>query len=181
VLGVHRQAWEIASLGTDDNWRRVLEEPDPVKRVVLGDQFNLDDDTLGRLVTQALGSERSLMRRMGLAAIFYVRFHTRRNLTPAAWEPTMTLAAKMFQPRYGAVTGRQPAFSVPDELRAYIRPLARVNTLRERMERNFVLANMPDIWSNGDWAAVMERFRADCDLFGISDREHRQEDADVPF
>ena len=39
VRAAHRQAWKLSGLEADDPWRAVLEETDPVERVLLGDRW----------------------------------------------------------------------------------------------------------------------------------------------
>ena len=43
IVAAHKQAWEISILEEDDEMRQVFVEPDPVQRVLLADQLELDD------------------------------------------------------------------------------------------------------------------------------------------
>lgn len=170
IVGIHRQAWEIASLAEDSVWRRVLEETDAVKRIAIADSLDVPDDMIARLITQALGMEKQETRRMGLAAVLFTAFHQRRDLTPAAWEPLAQLATKLFHPRAITIGAPRPGTTpMPEALREAIKPLADVHTLRERLERNFLIAASPDIWQKADWRAVLARFQADMNLFNIGD------------
>jgi MoxR-like ATPase len=82
VLAAHRQAWEVAQLAADDAWRKVLAEPDPVERVLLGDRLGLPDGQLARLVTRAVGAQPDDNARLALGTALFLHFRDERDLTP---------------------------------------------------------------------------------------------------
>lgn len=170
VVAIHRQAWEISSLSEDDAWRQVLEELDPVRRVVMADQLDLSDPDISRLITQALGAQTSDARRIGLAAAVFVAFHARRDLTAAAWEPLMQLAAKVLEPRPINLPLRPGQHTdLWNEINNWLPALEDTRTLRQRLERNFVLTGFPELWTRYDWKAALEALRADLELFNVQD------------
>ncbi len=171
LIAIHRQAWEISSLSEDDAWRKVLEEIDPVKRVVLGDELELSDADVSRLVTQALGAETSDVRRIGLATVMFLAFRDKRDLNASAWEPLAQLAMRVLEPRMLTLTLRPGAMTDTwNEVNQWLsidEPLSRWL----RLERNFVLSGFPDLWQRYDWKDALEQFRADLNLFRIEDTE----------
>jgi hypothetical protein len=172
VIAVHRQAWEISNLSEDSAWRQVLEEPDPVRRIVLADQLELSEADISRLVTAALGSEASDARRVGLATAIFVAFHQRRDLAPSAWEPLAQFAARVLAPRALSVTLRPGNVTdVWNEINHWLPASETCNDQRSRLERNFVLAGFPDLWIRHDWKEALEQFRADLNLFNIRERK----------
>lgn len=170
VVSVHRQAWEISNLAEDDAWRQVLEELNPARRVVLADQLGLSDEDVSRLITQALGAESSDARRVGLAAVIFLAFRARRNLTPAAWEPLAQFAARVLEPRTLSTTLRPgQMIDIWNEINHWALPLADIRSLRACVERNFVYNGFPDLWLRYDWKVELEVLRAYLNLFGIEE------------
>lgn len=180
VLAAHRQAWEVSSLARDSAWRAVLEEPDPVRRVLLGETLSLCDSDLSRLVTQALGAADTDARRVGLATALFLRFQESRDLTPAAWEPLAQLARRVLEPRHMAEYIEQgPRLHRWREITAWVAsrlpekdgaadavrdPAARA--LAE-LERNYLYGGFPDLWDGCDWREAVCQFRRDLALFGF--------------
>ena len=164
VRAAHRQAWEISGLAADDVWRRVLEETDPVERVLLADRAGLPDGDLARLVTQALGAQTSEPRRIGLATAMFLRFRATRELTPAAWEPLVQLSRRVLEPR--VTTAQINPGSQLDEWRVLTRHLSSPRNKVSTLERNFVLGGYPDLWERCDWKAALGWFREDLSRFG---------------
>ncbi len=162
----HRQAWKLSGLVADDLWRRVLEERDPVRRVALGDRLGLSDDALSRLVTQALAAVGSEARRLGLATALFLRFRTRRDLAPAAWEPLGERAGRVLRPpaRYLSI-GPGPATERWREIHQHLAAARKRGEPLPRLESNFLRAGFPEVWALEDWRPALEAFRADLALF----------------
>lgn len=172
IVAVHKQAWEIACLIEDDNWRQILEEFDPVKRIILADELAFSDVDLSRLITQALGAENSEARRIGLGTAMFLTYRERRELTPAAWEPLAQLAAKVTEPRALAATLRPGAdMAIWQEVKDWVVAQERETGLVPRLERNFVLCGFPELWRRENWKEALERFRNDLGLFHIDGQE----------
>ncbi len=170
VIAVHRQAWQISSLAEDDAWRKVLEELNPARRVVLADQLGLSDDDVSRLVTQALSAETVDSRRIGLATVIFLAFRARRPLTPAAWEPLAQFAARVLEPRQVSTTMRPGQMvDIWNEINNWALPLGEVQTLRARIERNFIFSGFPDLWLRYDWKQELEVLREYMKLFGLDE------------
>jgi MoxR-like ATPase len=172
VVAIHRQAWEIASLSEDDSWRKVLEELDPARRVVLADQLDLTDADISRLITQALSVEPSDARRVGLATAIFVAFHNRRDLSPSAWEPLSQLATKVLEPRTMSTPLRPGQITdIWNEINHWLPSLEDCNTTMARLERNYVLGGFPELWTRYDWKDALERFRNDLRMFNLDKDE----------
>ena len=77
LLGLHRQAWEIASTAQDSPWRKVLEEPDPLRRVKLAHALGLPDADVARLVTRALAEQPHDAARVAAATTMFLAFPPR--------------------------------------------------------------------------------------------------------
>lgn len=171
LIPIHKQAWQIASMPEGDPGRQVLEELDPARRVLLADQLNLSDADLSQLITQALGAEASEARRIGLATIIYLAFHKRRNLSPSAWEPVMTLASRVLRPRLNTVMLRAGVSDIWTEINNWLPSIEDCNSVISRVERNFVLSGFPDLWQRYDWKEELRRFREDIALFKLKDNK----------
>jgi MoxR-like ATPase len=170
LIAIHKQAWQIASMPEGDPGRRVLEELDPARRIVLADQLNLSDSDISQLITQALGSEPSEARRVGLATVVFLAFHKRRNLAPSAWEPLMGLATRVLTPRTVSQPLRPGAITdIWNEINGWLPSLEDCGTVVSRVERNFVLCGFPDLWQRYDWKEELRRFREDMALFNLKD------------
>lgn len=168
VRAAHRQAWEISGFAADDIWRRVLEETDPLKRVLLADRGGLPDGDLAHLVTQALGAQTSEPRRIGLATAMFLRFRATRELTPAAWEPLVQLSRRVLEPRVTKASvspGREL-----DEWRVLTGYLSSPRNKVTTLERNFILGGYPDLWQRCDWKTALRWFRDDLARFGAEAR-----------
>jgi MoxR-like ATPase len=172
IVAVHKQAWEIADLMEDDNWRQILEEPDAVRRVILADELEFNDADISRLITQALGAQTSDGRRIGLGVAMFLTFRERRNLAPAAWEPLAQFAARVMEPRSIATVIRPGGDAVVwQEIKDWLSGDDLPDGLLPRLERNFALSGFPDVWRRENWREAIERFRADLALFGIKEDE----------
>ena len=168
VVAAHKQAWEIANLVEGDTWRQVLEEFDPVRRVLLADQLNFSDSDMSRLITQALSVEPSDARRVGLATVMYLAFHQRRNLEPSAWEPLAQFASRVLEPRT-ITTGVRPGadMNIWQEIQDWLETRPEQDGLLAWLERNYVLSGYPELWRRHKWPEAVERFRADLMLFNV--------------
>lgn len=170
IVAAHKQAWEISRLMEGDAWRRVLEEVDAIRRVVLADQLDLNDDDLSRLVTQALGAETDDARRVGVATAMFLAFRHRRNLAPSAWEPLAQLASRVLEPRSLSASVRPGTTTDTwQDISDWLTTLDLQRSMLNRLERNFVLAGFPDLWARLDWRESLERFRSDLILFGYEE------------
>ncbi|MDX2159814.1 MAG: AAA family ATPase [bacterium] len=168
LVAIHKQAWQIASMPEGDPGRRVLEELDPARRIVLADHLNLPDSDISQLVTQALGAEVNDARRMGLAAVIFLAFHQRRDLSPSAWEPLMQLATRVLMPRTASVQLRAGAVTdIWNEINTWLPSPEDTNSVIARVERNFVLAGFPELWQRYDWKEALQKLRDDINLFKL--------------
>lgn len=170
VVAAHKQAWEISVLDEDDELRQVFAEPDLVKRILLADSLNVEDAKISRLITQALGSETSDARRVGLATAIFLAFCEGRNLTSAAWEPLTQFASRVLEPRVmSAAIQAGPMQEAWQEINSWLSAFEDKPGKRSRLERNFVLSGFPDFWINENWEEALKRFRNDLNHFGIKD------------
>ncbi len=168
VRAAHRHAWEVSGLAADDAWRRVLEEPDPLERVALGDRLAVGDAVLSRLVTQALASLPSDARRVGAATAMFLSFRERRDLAPAAFGPLADLAQRVLRPR--RVTEQVPPGRALETWREISAHLARHPAGAddgEALARAFLLGGYPDLWAGHDWRDALREFRQDLERFGV--------------
>jgi MoxR-like ATPase len=170
IVALHKQAWEIACLIEDDSWRQVLEEFDAVKRVILADELHFSDAELSRLITQAIGTQTSESRRVGLGTIMFLTYRGRRDLAPAAWEPLAQFATRMMEPRPVSAALRPGAdMATWQEIKDWVIGLAKDDGIVVRLERNFVLSGFPDLWRRENWKESLDRFRADLALFSFEE------------
>lgn len=171
VIATHKQAWEIASLADSDEWRQVLEENDPVKRVLIADGLNFSEEDMSKLITQALGNEESDARQVGLAVAMYFAFRNRRNLVPAAWEPIVKLAGPILQPR-PVKTNVQAGFvtNTWKEIQSWLEKRPTNGDVLEHVTQNYVLAGFPELWKSHKWQESLEQFEQDLEVFNV--REH---------
>jgi MoxR-like ATPase len=171
LIAAHRQAWEITSKIEDDGWRQVLEERDPVRRVLLAEELKFNDDDLSRLITQALGAQDSEARRMGLGIAMFLSFRARRNLAPSAWEPLAQYAARVLEPRQVGmnIQNNSQDMNLWNEIRQYLYERHNRDNAQGWLERNFVLAGFPDMWRRYMWGEALENFRADLQTFGVDE------------
>ncbi len=170
VVAAHRQAWELAEYMEDDNWRRVLEEPDKARRVALAARLEFSDADLSRLITQTIGAEDSNVRQVGLAVAMFLAFRNRRALDPSAYEPLAQLAYHVLEPRVAfahAAPGSQDAIAW-DEIREWVEQNRR-DTALSRLERNFVLYGFPVHWRSQKWRDALEQFRLDLMMFDLGE------------
>lgn len=170
VVAAHKQAWEISVLDVDDEMRQVFIEPNPVQRVLLADQLNIDDAKISRLITQLLGDETSEARRVGLATVMFLCFRERRDLTSAAWEPLAQLASRVLEPRVMPANVQPGAAQVAWQgITNWLSAPVDQNNMRVRLERNYILSGFPDLWIHENWQEALRRFQSDLDLFGIKE------------
>jgi MoxR-like ATPase len=170
IVATHKQAWEIASLSENDNWRRVLEETDPIKRILVADQLDFADEEFSRLITQALSAEKSDARQVSLATAIFLAYRQRRNLVPAAWEPLSKLAGRVLEPR--TVTATVPPgvlANIWKEINEWVDKRPVNGDYVEKLLQNFVFSGFPDLWRNHKWQEELEQFRADLTQFGVKE------------
>lgn len=170
VVALHRQAWEIASMLDDEVWRQILAETDHLKRIIIADDLDLGDEEMSRLVTQALNVDASEARNISLATALYLRFHTYRQLTPAAWEPLTRLAGRVLLPRNGTsnLQANSPDKQMWDEIKPWVLE-QRKKTGLPQLVVNYVLGGFPELWRQHDWQDAVQQFVDDLQLFGIEE------------
>lgn len=168
LVAVHKQAWEITYMLDDDVWRQILEENDPLKRVLLADQLQVSDEDLSRLVTQALNANESESRKISIATALFLRFQYTRYLTPAAWEPLAKLAGRVLLPRKvsSAINNSAPDITIWEE----IKPWAikhRTQGKQAVLEVNFALGGFPELWRQDKWQDALKQFIEDLQFFEV--------------
>ncbi|MBZ0277722.1 MAG: MoxR family ATPase [Anaerolineae bacterium] len=169
VVAVHRQAWEVATLMEDDGWRQVLQETDPLRRILLAEDIGFDSANLSRLITQALGAETSEARRLGVATTLFLAFRMEHSLAPSAWEPLAQFAGKVLQPRpVNFVASPGVDINNWNAIRNWLSEHERNTGALALLERNYVLAGYPDLWRKENWRESLDRFRQDLALFGVT-------------
>jgi len=170
VVAVHKQAWEIASKLDDDAWRQVLEESDPVRRVVLAEGLDFSTEDMSRLVTQALGSDESEARLRGLAVAIFMAFRRQQRLNPAAYEPLMNLAYPVLQPSVGslAVTANSQDMTTWNEIKSWLLKRRTQGDLA-LLEVNYVLSGFPEMWREYNWRDSLNQFVEDLKMFGVKE------------
>lgn len=172
IVAVHKQAWEIASLMDDDRWRVVLEEKDPLQRVLKADELGFNDLDMSRLITQALGAENSEARRAGLGTAMFLTYRLRRNLAATAWEPLAGYATKLMEPRHMQQPLRPGAdLNIWNDIKDWLTSFEQGNGPQAILERNFVLAGFPEWWRKENWREALDRFRADLMTFEVQFEE----------
>ena len=168
VRAAHRHAWEVSGLAADDAWRRVLEEPDPLERVALGDRLDVGDAVLSRLVTQALASLPSDARRVGAATAMFLALRDRRDLAPAAFGPLADLAQRVLRPRrVSEQVAPGPALETWREIGAHLARHPASGDEGDALARAYLLGGYPDLWAGHDWRDALREFRRDLDRFGV--------------
>lgn len=174
VIAIHKQAWEMKAFLEDDNWRRVMEEYNLARRVLLADQLGFSDEDMSRLVVQVLGVEDSDARQISLATAMYLAFHTRRNLDPSAYEPLVQLAYHMLEPHqvFGSLHNAGPEMTLWNEIRAWLDgQFERGDSFLFRLERNYIMSGFPNLWRKYNWREALAQFKQDLVLFGIQEQE----------
>jgi MoxR-like ATPase len=166
VVAAHRQAWKLASLAHGDPRRRILEEPDRVRRVKLGVDLGVDEPELAQLVTQALEATDGEASRVGIATAMFLALRDEHALRPSAWGTLTNLAARTLTPRDQALQ------VAPGRLLEVWREISRhLSTLgggrRNRLVRGFLLGGFPTLWESESWEVAQERFGKTLDLFEV--------------
>jgi len=160
LLAIHASAWEVAGIEEDSPWRKVLEEPDPLRRVRLAHELGLPDADVSRLVTRALGDQPHDAARVAAAMTMFLAFSETRDLTPAAWEPLARLASRVLEPRW--VSDRvAPGADLEcwRKISAYLACLPEGDPATP-LVRNYLVGGFPDLWRATDWQAAVTRFLA---------------------
>jgi len=170
LVAMHRQAWEITSMLDDEVWRQILEEQDPIKRVLLGDELQISDEEMSRLITQALNADDAEPRKVGLATVMFLRFRNSRQLTAAAWEPLAKLAGRALLPRVRSLTlaNNAPDMTLWNEIKPWLLNRRTEGTMAQ-LEVNYVLGGYPELWRQHNWQEALNQFVQDLDLFGIKE------------
>lgn len=170
LVALHRQAWEIATMLDDEVWREILAETDPLKRILVADDLDVDDEAMSQLVTQALNVHPSEARKVSIATALYLRFREYRHLTPAAWEPLAKLAKRVLMPRVATatVTKNAPDSQAWEEIKPWAIQQRKTAGL-PRLVVNYVLGGFPDLWRQHDWQDAVQDFVSDLELFGVEE------------
>ena len=166
VVAAHRQAWKLASLARDDPRRRILAEPDRVRRVKLGVDFGVDEPELAQLVTQALEATDGEGSRVGIATAMFLALRDEHTLRPSAWGTLTNLAATTLTPReqvHQVAPGR--LLEVWREISSHLSALG--DGRRDRLMRGFLLGGFPTLWESESWEGAHERFAKTLDLFEV--------------
>ncbi len=167
VVTLHRQAWEIASMFDDDVWRQILEEQDPIKRLLLAEELGVSEEDLSRLVTQVLNMDDGEARKIGLATAMFLRYRRQHHLTPAAWEPLVQLSERVLSPRVNSFTSGSgtPEMQTWNEIKEWVLN-HRQGNLMSQIEANYVLCGFPDLWRSQNWTDALKQFSEDLQTFG---------------
>ena len=171
IIAIHRQVWEVIQYLEDDHWRRIYEEPDLVRRVMIADYLGLDDFDLSRLITQAISGEPSNIRQIGMATAMLLAFRERRNLSAMAYEPLVQLAYHVLEPRISNINfyANSTDSRIFDEIRTWL-DAEWHDSPSFRLKRNFVLQGFPVQWRQQSWQSALEQFVSDLLLFGAEER-----------
>ncbi|MEW6278930.1 MAG: MoxR family ATPase [Candidatus Eremiobacterota bacterium] len=162
VRTCHLQAWALCRLEPSNPRRRLLEERDPVRRLLKGLELDLSVCELSGLVTGALADEKCEPRCMGLGAALFLAFREARELTPAAWEALWQAGRRVLEPRSAEIS------VVPGAERDLWQNISKwLAQNRPPLERNFVLAGFPDLWRRWSWKKCLETFREDLASFRV--------------
>lgn len=166
LLAVHRQAFELAASASDSRLRAVLAQPDPLVRAVVADDAGCDDATVSHFVTGALAAATTEGRRLAAATALFLRFCGTRDLTAAAWEPLGSLSARVLTERDARADIAQGApLRVWEDVNRW---LCGDGAHAPVLERNFVLAGVPDVWLHEDWRTALAQFRCDLATTGVA-------------
>jgi hypothetical protein len=151
----------------DDIWRQILEEQDPIKRLLLAEELGVSDEDLSRLVTQVLNMDASEPRKVSLATAMFLRYRRGHHLTPAAWEPLVQLSQRVLAPRVHtfAAGGNSQEMQIWNEIKPWVLDHRQGDRLAQ-LEANYVLSGFPDFWRHVNWADALKQFNEDLDLFG---------------
>lgn len=170
IVAIHRQAWEITSMMEDEVWRQILQEPDALRRILLGEELEMSDEDLSRLVTQALNIDESEVRQISLATAMFLHFRTSHHLTPAAWEPLAKLSGRVLLPRQRTTTlvGTAPDMKLYNEIKPFALKRRTEGKMAE-LEVNFVLGGYPELWRQHNWKDALNQFREDLKQFGVDE------------
>lgn len=168
VLSIHRQAWEIANCMDDANWRAVMQETDPIKRVVIADELGFTDEDISQLVTQALNVPQSEAEKVALATAMFLSMYRHRNLTPSAWEPLVQLCGYVLQPATFSlsIANNSNDMNIWNSVRDWAIKRRDEGELAQ-LEVNYVLGGFPDKWRKYDWKESLSKLREYLNLFNV--------------
>jgi hypothetical protein len=168
VLAAQKQAWELSELVKDKRWRLIMMEPDPLVRINLADELDMPDDVVSRLITQALSSEPSEYRCLGLSTILFLKYQARRDLAPGTWELLTKNAARALTPRaFEASLPRGKELDRWQEISKWLAGLP--NSYHAHLERNFILGGFPELWCKVSWREALQQFRKDMQLLRLEE------------
>lgn len=170
VVAIHRQAWEIADMLDDEVWRQILEEPNPLKRILMAEELEVSEEELSRLVTQALNMDASDARKVSLATAMFLHFRPRHHLNAAAWEPLVKLAGRVLLPRIRdeAMGTNSPNMQIWNEIKPWALKRRQEGPLAQ-LEVNYILGGFPDLWQQHNWKEALAQFVEDLAFFGVEE------------
>jgi MoxR-like ATPase len=84
IVAAHLQAFDLAGEADGSLRRRLLEEPDPVRRIHLALEDAADEVLLAGTVTSALSAQPTVGEQVALSAVLHLAL-AEHDLTPAAW------------------------------------------------------------------------------------------------
>ena len=167
VVAAHRQAWKLIGMNAGDPRRRILQEPDRVKRVKLGIDLGVDESELAQLVTQALEATDGEGSRVAVATSMFLALRDEHALRPSAWGTLAGLAERALTPREQSLPVAQGKHL--EDWREISRHLATLGeSRRDRLVRGFLLGGFPGLWETESWEVALDHFRTSLDLFGVS-------------
>jgi MoxR-like ATPase len=167
VVAAHVQAWQLALDERDTVKRRLLAEPEPVRRLHLGLQIGADDETLGTLATGALASLPTRAEQMGLAVVLS-RCCAERALTPAAWSSIHDLSTRVLRPG-----GRTETVAPGVRLEAWRKASARLVEVDDgsglaALENALLNACGAELLHDVPLDRLISGLRETCELFGVT-------------
>lgn len=169
LIAAHRHAWEVTKLPHGSAKRLVLEEADPVRRVLLAAELGIGDAELSQLVTKCLSEIESPARRLGVATAMFCAFGRSRTLAPSAWEALAELVRRVLSPStQNREISQGPRLETWREISQWIAQQSPTPT--SSLEHNFLVAGFPDLWDAESWREAIVRFRADLAAFGVPER-----------
>jgi len=171
IVGLHRQAWEIITRIDDETWRTIYEEPNPIQRLLIGIELDIDIDDLSTLVTQALAYYPEEPRKLSLATSIFLAFRNQYDLNPSAWEPLANLASQVLLPQRGEqyVQPNSSEQTLWNQIQGHVLLTRQNNSKMATLETNFLLAGFPSMWQVFDWKESLKTFANNLATFGVKE------------
>jgi hypothetical protein len=125
---------------------------------------------MSKLITQALAAADDDARRLSLGTAMFLAFRTRRAFAPSAWEPLAQYATLVLEPRMVSTNlpANTPEMTAWNQIRTWLNNNSnKRDHPRDWLERNYVLAGLPELWKRHNWEKALQTFREDLALFGV--------------